>query len=383
LIAAAAIFSAHSKDVTQLTLMQKHGVEVFAPETVHNKVPPSQVAATLYPQIIGQGVGIFGGSTELAVDGLRHVKLRKHGLDQHTLNKRILELNNRIDALICAYSKVTQTLAPPDAALRQAELNLLKDIRNMALSEYIDLQVKTTGLGTYQIVLDSIGVCRNTVGLIGNSINAAAVLRNDKLLDGNGTILNMIAASQIITRPFFSNACAAVTAHLVRNRLQKLFPVGETVDLQTYRDHELVYKSLLVKQKEHTSTIAIYEEQSNKLDAQVELEECERKRSQAVLFRTYIREPIYGQAKLSQSVLGEIINFRRSDNATSDNKFSATGNIIYTAGQGYNLCELVRERFSDEIRHRRHQRAGLLPSQKIDQQCTILDTMIAQLDTTK
>ncbi|MGH9549156.1 MAG: hypothetical protein ACRD3W_07275, partial [Terriglobales bacterium] len=197
LIAATALFYAHSND--QVVLDKFTGRE----KRVHNHIPGCKIAGTIDPQIVGQGIGGAGALFELGVDLSRWHRVRRHKLNGRAVTKRVVALKNEIDAMQSQFNAAASK--SPNAQAYQAEGRVLRDIRDKSLCEFVRLESAGTQLSVGRVIEDGVSFARNSVGLVGNSINVAAVLANNKRLNGEGTILNLIAASMITTRPLMSN----------------------------------------------------------------------------------------------------------------------------------------------------------------------------------
>jgi hypothetical protein len=126
------------------------------------------------------------------------------------------------------------------------------------------------------------------------------------------------------------------------------------------------------------SRLFAYKELEQKLDADADLKEFERRKAKQTAIRRY-RETIYGPTKMAQSIIGLVVNFRRGSNSTSDNRLTADANLTYTSGQGLDITELTRERFADESELKRLQAAGMLPQQRLDDGLLKLEAAQTQL----
>ena len=353
LIAATCLFWNHNQD----KLVIQHLPDARL-RYVHNRIDGNAIAGTIYPQIAGQGVGLAGAFYELIRDSQRSLYLRKNGLNGKSAIKKMVALNHEFDS----------TLADSDD-LSDPERRLLCALRDAALQEFVRLEGRAGRIATANYIEDGVSLTSNTVGIVGNALNAAGNVNYDKHMNANGNILNAIAASMISLRPLATNSASILCQHVNTQKIRKHFAIYKS-DQDPLDEAEKALADL--KDLKNTSTdIENYQLYLAFLQEQSELSDAERQADDRAAVRRY-RESVYGPTKLAQSILGLNIGFRKLHNATSDNRLAAIGNTVYTAGQAGNLSELIRERIVDEMDHRNKSRQGRLPEQILQRQAQIL-----------
>ncbi|MBN9396221.1 MAG: hypothetical protein J0H83_13315 [Candidatus Melainabacteria bacterium] len=303
-------------------------------------------------------MGLAGAFYELIRDSQRSLYLRKNGLNGKSAIKKMVALNHEFDS----------TLADSDD-LSDPERRLLCALRDAALQEFVRLEGRAGRIATANYIEDGVSLTRNTVGIVGNALNAAGNVNYDKHMNANGNILNAIAASMISLRPLATNSASILCQHVNTQKIRKHFAIYKS-DQDPLDEAEKALADL--KDLKNTSTdIENYQLYLAFLQEQSELSDAERQADDRAAVRRY-RESVYGPTKLAQSILGLNIGFRKLHNATSDNRLAAIGNTVYTAGQAGNLSELIRERIVDEMDHRNKSRQGRLPEQILQRQAQIL-----------
>ncbi len=146
----------------------------------------------------------FSGSMfELSTELVRAHDLHKQHLNETAVTKRVLELKNEIDALRSQYDAPASEAENAEA--HRAESIVLKQIEDRALYQFTSLETDGAKNATSRYVEDCASIIRNAVGAVGNSINCAGLIDNDRQLNGRGSILNIIAASMLTVRPFVSS----------------------------------------------------------------------------------------------------------------------------------------------------------------------------------
>ncbi|HEY9715689.1 MAG TPA: hypothetical protein V6C72_19600, partial [Chroococcales cyanobacterium] len=178
LIAAVVVFYHNSNDkmvTTFKTKKDEHGRLEIGPEASRkgNHLRGSEVAAVIIPQIAGQAVGVVGGSIELVCDAFRRHNLRRRRLDRKAVTARIGALKNEIDLLLTEYLSRVATSPMPESY--RTEARLLQDIRDRALVQFADFEWRGAAQSAVRTSENTVGLMRNVVGSIGNSINVGGL----------------------------------------------------------------------------------------------------------------------------------------------------------------------------------------------------------------
>ena len=360
LIAATCLFWNHNQD--KLVVQDLPDARV---RYVHNRIDGNAIAGTIYPQIAGQGVGVAGALYELVCDSQKSFYLRKNDLDAKSVIKKMVALNDEFDRAMAN-----------DNGQTDLERRLLLALRDAALHEFVRLEGRAGRIVTANYIEDGVSLTRNTVGIIGNALNAAANINYDKHMNANGNVLNVIAASMISLRPFATNGASIVCERVNARRVRKHFPACK-LDQSPLDEAEKALADLKESKDVDKGHLDIGKCQHYLafLREQTELSQVESRADDHAALRRY-RESLYGPTKIAQSVLGLNIGFRKLHNETSDNRLAAIGNTVYTAGQAGNLSELIRERIVDEMDHRNRSRQGLLPEQILRRQAQVLESRV-------
>ncbi|HEY9680437.1 MAG TPA: hypothetical protein V6C86_02495 [Oculatellaceae cyanobacterium] len=374
LVAATALFYDHDEDRYGL----KRSIKVdsgrlavsSSEQHYHNRVSGSSIAGDLYPQIVGQAVGGVGSLFELGTDCARAIRLRKRNLNRNAVTAKMCELDKQANDLLRQI-----TLAADCDQNAGIEVQLLKDVKQECLQEFVRLEGQAGNISIGRWIEDGISVTRNTVGLVGNSINASGVLRNSRIINGDGTILNLISASLITIRPFISNGGTYLANRENKRHTRQYFPELYENTATPALDSE--FQQLMTEDTNDDSLKfrkMFYKEQLAKINDDRDLAKEQKTRLKQRAARRY-RESFYGPTKQAQSILGLLASFGGGNNTTAMNRISAAGNTTYMTGQAFNIMELMRERVVDENGHNQLKKENMLPEQRLQRKLVQLDTM--------
>ena len=375
LIDAVALFYRHSNDkiVNKFEVEKKNNQIVFGDKLslVHAKIAGSAVAGSIIPQIVGQAIGGSGSFLELNADLYHLYKLHQEKLNRHAATETAKKLNDEIDSRLQQLLKSTEG----NSTTLQRECRMLLDIKEISLNQFGVVEAAAAKNLSACLIEDAGNTIRNTVGGIGNSINVYADYRNNKRLNGKADILNIIAASIIITRPLVANVGSVLASKLDRSHKNKLFPESHEISTDNFRS-ELAQLTVSTNDEDPGARrrMAFYQLQAQQFSLDEELSDYDRKKSKQLILRRF-KDTLYGPAKLSQATIGMTVGFRTRPNSTSDNRLSAAANLTYCSGQAFNITELLRERLVDEVRHRADKDKGLLPEQRIAKGLQNLDRL--------
>ena len=274
-----------------------------------------QIAGTVIPQIAGQVIGGTGSYYELYADSRRAYKLHHQGLDRYEVTSKAKVLQTEIDSLLCQYERRAGT-----SDLYAGEIKILKDIRQNEVYEFARLEKGAALISTGQLIEDLASAGRNTVGAVGNSINVAAIYRNNKRLNGKGDILNLIAATTISIRPFVSNLGCLFATRASKRRTQSALGAAVMEPNDTLAADVAKLRSFPLEGSTASGVISkrmdIYTAQVNRDVDQKALALEESKKAKQLITRRF-RESFYGPTKMAQATMGIVIGFRPETNAVA------------------------------------------------------------------
>ena len=386
LIGATALYYSRAHDKLQRSIQTKtvSGRILYSLQTkkVENYAPAADRANTITPQIAGQVIGGSGSLYELSADWRKSRKLKAHRLDRKAITSRVLALEKEIDKQQLGLDKLLpDNPGDPDLSVYKAEAQVLRNMTQRSIARFISLEARASGIALGQIIEDTVSLTRNTVGTIGNAINVAATFDGDKRFNGNGDILNVIAASMLTTRPFMSNIGAYLSKRSNKAQESRDFPLldqSAKLRLQSDFDQLQLAGQISPLTPPMASRLALYEDERKTCAEEDSLSSYEQEKSKQIKIRRF-RESLYGPTKMAQSIMGCVINFRNLDNANSDYRLNAAANATYSSGQMFNISELVRERIGDEKEHSALSKLHMLPEQRIEKNIHRLEEMHAKL----
>jgi hypothetical protein len=389
LIGATALFFSHCNDQTvSSTKVEKteNGLSVLEiKEKVRNHVPADKVAATIIPQICGQAFGGCGALYEFGADLSWSKKIRNQRFDRKAVTLQIVERVKGILALQAEYDARASTES--NSRFYAAESRVLKVLTAKSIAEFLRLEKRSTQIRSAQYIEDGISVTRNAIGALGNSLNVAANYRTNLRLNGQGSILNLIAASMITTRPFITNIGSLLVSRRSRGtkllidksmRNDKFDYVSSSTETFA-TDLNLLHQEFEgISDEQIQKRIRLYDAENSELAEQEALAQVEERRSRQIIARRF-RETVYGPTKVVQSSLVIDIGFRKQKNSTADNRLAAAGNLTYCSGQLLNILELVRERVIDSQSHSRDAALNMLPEQRVAKSLETIKALPAQI----
>jgi len=382
LIDATALFFTHTRHVNKLVRESTPEGTRTIEKGFPNHVSPSAIAGTLYPQIIGQEINFGGDLFELTYNVIARSKLKKQQLDPKRALKRAKELTHELDATMEERQKLTAE-ASQHKEVYQAEGVVLKDIEMALLAEFARQYVNARREYAWQNALDTTDLTRNAVGAVGNQISVHAAYIHDNRLNGAGNILALLSAIGITTRPYIAWAIAHTDSHIAHRTIARELPSstdGGTPAEKLKMDENHLQDLLRAQAEEPSPRFSALNVEGTLLASPVEeLDSRERKAKSKRVFDDMARSAIYGPTKAANSIIGVVVGYSRTADVTQHNRLSAAGNLTYTCGQGFNFCELWRERILDERHHHELYAEGKTGPQMLTARLKTLDDLSARL----
>jgi hypothetical protein len=166
-----------------------------------------------------------GVLVEALLDAINDRKQRKRGLDAKTTQKRTIELCSAIDNTLAERDKLALTmnsLPEQDRQLIAAEGLILKDLRNMALAEYVQFHIRAKRrLGSRNISYLNQLSAATTGGYMGSLCGLLAVADRNPKLAGPAGIGFIISGANIVTGPIIGRVAGNIAAKRTKQRLQR------------------------------------------------------------------------------------------------------------------------------------------------------------------
>lgn len=339
-------------------------------------------AGQLYPQILGQEINAGGNCFEL----FNHLRIRlwahKYGPD-HSLHEASL-LINRIDKNLAYRQSLLHTLPDSDPinSSLDAESKVLQDLRDILLTEYRRVYLKTRKTYTWANCMELTDLTRNIVGAVGNQISVKAGYTHNLHLNGNGNILSEISAIGITTRPIISLLATTATEYFAKNKLNKYLPgssAGTTdhleEDIKTLNSLTSKVPKLSLNNRSVFARARILNIESDLVPQQQLLAKRETTEFTKRIKLQMARNLTYGPTKMANSTLGIIAGYDPHLNIYDRNRLMGTGSLIYTTGQAFNFSELWREYLLNERQNYKQKERQLTEQQLLRSRLNTLNTM--------
>lgn len=199
---------------------------------------------------------------EAMLDAIKDCKQRKNGLDAASTQKKALELCTIIDAKLSERDALTATLrgnlSEQDLRMLTGEGLLLRDLRNLSLSEYTQFHVRSKRriAARNASYLNGLSAA-STGGYLGSLCGLIAVCARKPRIAGPAGIGFTISGFNIATAPIVGRASGNWAANRAKARLARQLPKVEPANLQ---EHAAVLKGLVSPQDANVlARLSVYE----------------------------------------------------------------------------------------------------------------------------
>ncbi len=173
--------------------------------------------------LIGHCITLTGVLTETALDAIKDRKTREKGFDIKTTHKKVLEIKNGLDKLLVerdALLASSGTLTSSELELAKAEGVVLKDVRDLSLSEYSQFYVRANKFFGNRDANSALTVlAAGTGGFQGSLLGLISAAKREPRLAGPAGIGFLISGATIVATPLASRLLANLRGNAARKNL--------------------------------------------------------------------------------------------------------------------------------------------------------------------
>jgi len=188
--------------------------------------------------LIGHCITLGGVLTEASLDAINDYKTRKKGFDIKTTHKRALALKNEIDQLMAqrdALIAQSQDLPGSGIELARAEGAVLKDVRDLSLSEYSQFYVRANKFFGNRDMNSAMAVlAAGTGGFEGSLLGIISAAERQPRLVGPGGIGFLISGATIVATPFATRLTANLRGAHARKKIASEFGTLTTKNVEQF-----------------------------------------------------------------------------------------------------------------------------------------------------
>jgi hypothetical protein len=262
-------------------------------------------------------------------------------------------------------------LSESEKKLLRAEGDLLRDVVNLALIEFVKFYVDSCRFRMFQDSLYTLDIAKNTIGALGNLINIIGIDRHKPKLNGPGFMLTTISGGLIILTPILSRGFGKLDSMSRYRALRNIISDVEMVDIHRFELDRLrlarlgqqVSFSSEVGQQNFIKRLDIYEQHQIRCEKQLDLATREVRAGVRVATENVASGIIIGSTKLGLGVPGMVAGFKYPHNHRAADPLIAAGSISYCSGTSYALLDNIRIQVVNERNRRKLKRSRRLPVQ--------------------
>jgi hypothetical protein len=237
--------------------------------------------------LIGHCITLGGVLTEATLDRINDHKVKKKGFDIKTTHRRALEIKAELDSLLTerdALVAKSQELDAAEQCLVQAEGLVLKDVRDLALSEYMQFYVRANKFfGSREANALMAVTAASTGGFQGSLLGMVSAAKRDPRLVGPGGLGFLISGATIVATPVVARLSANIRGKHARHKISSELDNITTKSIDQLNDHRLALSRLtlqnaaLESQPKVSKRLIAYEKQATLFSAQNEMNAAEKR----------------------------------------------------------------------------------------------------------
>jgi hypothetical protein len=309
--------------------------------------------------MIGAIVGAAGSTNEFMINLAHDIDARMKGYAPSTARAKVIGLKSDINNLIAERDSQIARLAasganPKYAALARAEGDVLADVRDISLKEFVDFHCQARRLLTFQQALYVGDVARCVTSACASRFGWRALRYGNRHNNTTSGIFSVVSGSLTVLNPIVARGIGAGVG-----RYQRHYVKDVTAGIQPGRTEALTKDLGNVKTFAADNLMpnadlpilraALYAEHEQGIQKQLALRQREVRAGNLAAAENVCAGAFIGGNRIASGVLFLVagIDFRRSSRHT--NILLGTSNILNCVGTGFGAIDNVRIQVKREI----------------------------------
>jgi hypothetical protein len=350
---------------------------------------------SLWPQMIGQSIGVLGDVTELGVNAGHAFRAHELELDPATVKRRAIALQGEITKNLTSHKiiPINDMVGSADVngleikQLYQKEVDVLEDIHSLTWMQFSTFSTTLRRLNVTQNAFYALDLLKNATGATGNGVGLISLHQGRPILGAPANILTTVSGVLVMTDPVSSRAWGKFGA--------KLHGRGLTVSTEAEResayfklcDDVRIMKGLAAqldtrRAKELSgliSRINVYEQHEEEFARYVRNLQEERQKAYTAALNQFEVAGFVGGTKATSGILGIIASDRYPTKPRSAAPLQFGAAVAYAPGIAVALGVNLDIEIKREIAYQRNMKRNRLPRQILSSQLQKLDSMEASI----
>lgn len=346
---------------------------------------------SLYPQMIGQCIGVLGDATELGINAGHSIRAHELSLDPAAVKKKAISLNAEINENLAAHKNISaaeragafQNNFVEVKQLYEKESEVLNDLHQLTWMQFSTFSTTLRRLNVTQNAFYTLDLLKNATGAIGNGVGLMSLRESKPILGVPANILTTVSGVFVMVDPFASRAIGKYSGKLHdrflfnsndRQREAAYFKLCDDVRVMKSLAAQLDSQQLL-RLSSLVKRIAVYEQHEEQFARYVRELQEERQKAYTAALNQGAVAGVVGGAKATNGILGIIASDRYPTKPRSAAPLQFAAATIYAPGMALALGVNLNIEIKREIAYQKNKEHGRLPRQLLSSQLTKLDSM--------
>jgi hypothetical protein len=312
--------------------------------------------------LVGQSFGTAGDIFELGLNYANYLRIRREGLTPALYHKKMHGLHAELDALL---DQRTQALAnlpalsATDKSVLQSEGRLLKDLRDLALMDFLEYHAGTQRLWVLQNTAFLVDLAKNMSASAGSIVGLEGNHLRRSRFQGTSGVFGAITGGIVLFTPIVGRVTGNLSGMAARRLVSKELTNIEARDSIIFDRHRAVLISALSGSGKSEVTeacskrLSFYAEEEKLMEEMNSYFANERKRARNSLIENVTFASLVGPTRVANGTLQTVGAWRYFNDTAVANKLFFAGTATYMAGTALNMLETARVQASEELRQHR------------------------------
>ena len=349
------------------------------------RIPGSDSIDNNVLRMIGSGISGSGDIFELCLNGVKDLRLIRHGFDPKSYRLKVAAIREHLDKLIAqrqaAAEQIRQTVSAQDAELMDGEGKVLKDIRDLCMLDYIDFYADARRVRYLEdaAYLWDLGGCVTSVA--SNIVAIEGVHLKRTRWSGGANVLTIIAGVFTLLTPVFGRVSGNFAGIVARKTAseKELHLTALSADV-FYRDRLALDDALLRHAVGDipagvSNRRSIYEKEQNILEERGIQISSRAREAHSTLMENIVYANIVGNTKIAFGITTTDAFWREWNTPWIANRLVAAGTTAYAAGAAFAIIENARVRIQKQKSDNAKAKQGMTFGQVLARRLDTLDKM--------
>jgi hypothetical protein len=353
-----------------------------------DKLHSASLERATLPALPGQIIGASGSALEFWINEYHRWQSDRMGFSPKAAKAYVLAAREKISRLMAERDALVESEKSSPAlqhhyAIDEKEGEILTDIRDLALREFVAYHVGQRKYLAFQQCLYVFDILKNGTGAVGTFLAYEANHEHRRRFNLASGVFSTVSGALVMTTPIISRMYGKLIAEREKRFISPVDAGLSPNQIELGSDieelHRLCANSGQATAKRTIGRFALYQDDKRDFDDELQASARELRAGRLAATETISTGLYAGATKVALNIEYIIAGNRYFNNVRVTNYLLGTGAIVYLTGSSTAMLDNLRIQIWSEFVNAKLRRKHLLPSQLLHDRLKDLDEMEAIL----